>query len=108
MLFDANAFLRELGYSGTVADNILKEFSKKYGFATPEEKAALSLAFALFGGFCSDTDGVENRDGSIPGYGVKEAAQNRFAAAFEKILIKIIEIIKKFYPIFNQFFEKVI
>ena len=38
---------------------------------------------------------------------MKEAAQNRFAAAFEKILIKIIEIIKKFYPIFNQFFEKV-
>lgn len=108
VLFDANAFLRELGYSGTVADNILKEFSKKYGFATPEEKAALSLAFALFGGFCSDTDGVENRDGTIPGYGVKETAQNRFAAAFEKILIKIIEIIKKFYPIFNQFFEKVI
>lgn len=108
VLFDANAFLRELGYSGTVADNILKDFSKKYGFATPEEKAALSLAFALFGGFCSDTDGVENRDGTIPGYGVKETAQNRFAAAFEKILIKIIEIIKKFYPIFNQFFEKVI
>ena len=25
VLFDANAFLRELGYSGTVADNILKE-----------------------------------------------------------------------------------
>ena len=25
----------------------------------------------------------------------------------EKILIKIIEIIKKLYPIFNQFFEKV-
>lgn len=66
VLFDANAFLRELGYSGTVADNILKEFSKKYGFATPEEKAALSLAFALFGGFCSDTDGVENRTEPIP------------------------------------------
>lgn len=53
VLFDANAFLRELGYSGTVADNILKEFSKKYGFATPEEKAALSLAFALFGDFAA-------------------------------------------------------
>ena len=106
MLSDANALLQKLGYSGTAADNMLKKFSEEYGFATPEEKEALSVAFALFGGYCSETDGVDNRNGTLPGYGVKEDGQNKFVAFFEKIVQKILELLKTLPPIFAPYFVK--
>ncbi len=106
MLSDANALLQRLGYSGTAADNMLKKFSEEYGFATPEEKEALSVAFALFGGYCSETDGVDNRNGTLPGYGVKEDGQNKFVAFFEKIVQKILELLKTLPPIFAPYFVK--
>lgn len=106
ILADANALLQKIGYSGTVADNLLKDFSEKYGFATAEEKEALSVAFALFGGYCSETDGVENRNGTIPGYGVKEDGKNKFVVLFKKVIEKIIEIIKALPPIFSPYLTK--
>lgn len=106
ILSDANALLQKLGYSGTAADNMLKNFSEEYGFATPEEKEALSVAFALFGGYCSETDGVDNRSGTLPGYGIKEDAQNKFVVFFEKVVQKIIELLKTLPPIFAPYFAK--
>ena len=100
ILSDANALLQKLGYNGTVADNMLKNFSEKYGYATPEEKEALSVAFALFGGYCSETDGVDNRSGTIPGYGIKEGTQNKFVVMFENTAREIIKIIKKLLSVF--------
>lgn len=100
ILSDANALLQKLGYNGTAADNMLKNFSEKYGYATPEEKEALSVAFALFGGYCSETDGVDNRSGTIPGYGIKEGTQNKFVVMFENTAREIIKIIKKLLSVF--------
>ncbi len=79
---------------------MLKNFSEKYGYATPEEKEALSVAFALFGGYCSETDGVDNRSGTIPGYGKKEGTQNKFVVMFENTAREIIKIIKKLLSVF--------
>ena len=45
ILSGANEMLGKLGYKGSVADNMLRDFSEKYGFATPEEKEALAIAF---------------------------------------------------------------
>lgn len=106
ILSDANEILGKLGYKGSVADNMLRDFSEKYGFATPEEKEALAIAYGLWGGYFSDVDGVENRDGAIPGYAVKEANENQFIVMAKKLFKLVIDLLNKiiisFYPVFGK------
>lgn len=106
ILSDANEMLGKLGYKGSVADNMLRDFSEKYGFATPEEKEALAIAYGLWGGYFSDVDGVENRDGAIPGYAVKEANENQFIVMAKKLFKFVIDLLNKiiisFYPVFGK------
>lgn len=106
ILSDANEMLGKLGYKGSVADNMLRNFSEKYGFATPEEKEALAIAYGLWGGYFSDVDGVENRDGAIPGYAVKEANENQFIVMAKKLFKLVIDLLNKiiisFYPVFGK------
>lgn len=108
ILSDANEMLGKLGYKGSVADNMLRDFSEKYGFATPEEKEALAIAYGLWGGYFSDVDGVENRDGAIPGYAVKEANENQFIVMAKKLFKLVIDLLNKifisFYPVFGKYF----
>lgn len=105
-LSGANEMLGKLGYKGSVADNLLRDFSEKYGFATPEEKEALAIAYGLWGGYFSDVDGVENRDGAIPGYAVKEANENQFIVMAKKLFKLVIDLLNKiiisFYPVFGK------
>lgn len=106
ILSGANEMLGKLGYKGSVADNMLRDFSEKYGFATPEEKEALAIAYGLWGGYFSDVDGVENRDGAIPGYAVKEANENQFIIMAKKLFKLVIDLLNKifisFYPVFGK------
>lgn len=106
ILSGANEMLGKLGYKGSVADNMLRDFSEKYGFATPEEKEALAIAYGLWGGYFSDVDGVENRDGAIPGYAVKEANENQFIVMAKKFFKLVIDLLNKifisFYPVFGK------
>ncbi len=106
ILSGANEMLGKLGYKGSVADNMLRDFSEKYGFATPEEKEALAIAYGLWGGYFSDVDGVENRDGAIPGYAVKEANENPFIVMAKKFFKFVIDLLNKiiisFYPVFGK------
>lgn len=106
ILSGANEMLGKLGYKGSVADNMLRDFSEKYGFATPEEKEALAIAYGLWGGYFSDVDGVENRDGAIPGYAVKEANENQFIVKAKKLFKLVIDLLNKifisFYPVFGK------
>lgn len=106
ILSGANEMLGKLGYKGSVADNLLRDFSEKYGFATPEEKEALAIAYGLWGGYFSDVDGVENRDGAIPGYAVKEANENQFIVMAKKLFKLVIDFLNKilisFYPVFGK------
>lgn len=106
ILSGANEMLGKLGYKGSVADNMLRDFSEKYGFATPEEKEALAIAYGLWGGYFSDVDGVENRDGAIPGYAVKEANENQFIVTAKKLFNLVIDLLNKiiisFYPVFGK------
>lgn len=106
ILSGANEMLGKLGYKGSVADNMLRDFSEKYGFATPEEKEALAIAYGLWGGYFSDVDGVENRDGAIPGYAVKEANKNQFIVMAKKLFKLVIDFLNKilisFYPVFGK------
>lgn len=106
ILSDANEMLGKLGYKGSVADNMFRDFSEKYGFATPEEKEALAIAYGLWGGYFSDVDGVENRDGAIPGYAVKEANKNQFIVMAKKLFKLVIDLLNKifisFYPVFGK------
>lgn len=106
ILSGANEMLGKLGYKGSVADNLLRDFSEKYGFATPEEKEALAIAYGLWGGSFSDVDGVENRDGAIPGYAVKEANENQFIVMAKKLFKLVIDLLNKilisFYPVFGK------
>lgn len=106
ILAGANELLGKLGYKGSLADNMLREFSEKYGFATPEEKEALAIAYSLWGGYIGEVDGVENRNGTIPGYEVKEANTNQFIIIAENLVNLAKNIIKKLitfvYPIFGK------
>lgn len=106
ILSGANEMLGKLGYKGSVADNMLRDFSEKYGFATPEEKEALAIAYGLWGGYFSDVDGVENRDGAIPGYAVKESNENQFIVMAKKLFKLVIDLLNKifisFYPVFGK------
>lgn len=106
ILSGANEMLGKLGYKGSVADNMLRDFSEKYGFATPEEKEALAIAYGLWGGYFSDVDGVENRDGAFPGYAVKEANENQFIVMAKKLFKLVIDLLNKiiisFYPVFGK------
>lgn len=106
ILAGANELLGKLGYKGSLADNMLREFSEKYGFATPEEKEALAIAYSLWGGYIGEVDGVENRNGTIPGYEVKEASTNQFIIIAENLVKLAKNIIKKLitfvYPIFGK------
>lgn len=106
ILSGTNEMLGKFGYKGSVADNMLRDFSEKYGFATPEEKEALAIAYGLWGGYFSDVDGVENRDGAIPGYAVKEANENQFIVMAKKLFKLVIDLLNKiiisFYPVFGK------
>lgn len=106
ILAGANELLGKIGYKGSLADNMLREFSEKYGFATPEEKEALAIAYSLWGGYIGEVDGVENRNGTIPGYEVKEANTNQFIIIAENLVKLAKNIIKKLitfvYPIFGK------
>ena len=106
ILAGTNELLGKLGYKGSLADNMLREFSEKYGFATPEEKEALAIAYSLWGGYIGEVDGVENRNGTIPGYEVKEANTNQFIIIAENLVNLAKNIIKKLitfvYPIFGK------
>lgn len=106
ILAGANELLGKLGYKGSLADNMLREFSEKYSFATPEEKEALAIAYSLWGGYIGEVDGVENRNGTIPGYEVKEASTNQFIIIAENLVKLAKNIIKKLitfvYPIFGK------
>lgn len=106
ILSGTNEMLGKFGYKGSVADNMLRDFSEKYGFATPEEKEALAIAYGLWGGYFSDVDGVENRDGAIPGYAVKEANKNQFIVMAKKLFKLVIDLLNKiiisFYPVFGK------
>lgn len=106
ILSGANEMLGKLGYKGSVADNMLRDFSEKYGFATPEEKEALAIVYGLWGGYIGEVDGVENRNGTIPGYEVKEANTNQFIIISENLVNLAKNIIKKLitfvYPIFGK------
>lgn len=106
MLSNANDLLHKLGCQGGVANNTFKAFSEKYGFATPEEKEALAIAYSLWGGYIGEVDGVENRDGTIPGYGIKEEGTNPFVAAIQKILKLTIDFINKIADIIFRVFGR--
>ena len=106
MLSNANDLLHKLGCQGGVADNTFKAFSEKYGFATPEEKEALAIAYSLWGGYIGEVDGVENRDGTIPGYGIKEEGTNPFVTAIQKILKLTIDFINKIADIIFRVFGR--
>lgn len=95
MLANANEILQKLGCEGGIADNMFKRFCEKNGFATPAEKEAVAIAYSLWGGYIGEVDGVENRNGTIPGYGVREAYRNQFVVAFEKLVKLTIDMIKK-------------
>lgn len=106
MLASANELLGKLGYKGGIADNMLRDFSEKYGFATPEEKEAIAIAYGLWGGYIGEVDGVENRDGTIPGYAVKEANTNQFVVIAQKLIKLAMDILHKViisvYPVFGK------
>lgn len=106
MLAGANELLGKLGYKGSVADNMLRNFSEKYGFATPEEKEALAIAYSLWGGYIGEVDGVDNRNGTIPGYAVKEANTNQFVVIAQKLVKLAMDILNKViisvYPVFGK------
>ncbi len=106
MLASANELLGKLGYKGSVADNMLRDFSEKYGFATPEEKEALAIAYSLWGGYIGEVDGVDNRNGTIPGYAVKEANTNQFVVIAQKLVKLAMDILNKViisvYPVFGK------
>lgn len=106
ILAGTNELLGKLGYKGKLAENMLRDFSEKYGFATPEEKEALAIAYSLWGGYIGEVDGVENRNGAIPGYEVKEANTNQFVIIAENLVKLANNIIKKLiasvYPIFGK------
>lgn len=106
ILSGTNEMLGKFGYKGSVADNMLRDFSEKYGFATPEEKEALAIAYGLWGGYIGEVDGVENRNGAIPGYAVKEANENQFIVMAKKLFKLVIDLLNKiiisFYPVFGK------
>ena len=106
MLAGTNELLGKLGYKGSVADNMLRDFSEKYGFATPEEKEALAIAYSLWGGYIGEVDGVDNRNGTIPGYAVKEANTNQFVVIAQKLVKLAMDILNKViisvYPVFGK------
>lgn len=104
LLSTANEMLHKIGYEGNIADNTFKSFCEKYGFATPAEKEALTIAFSLYGGYISDVDGVENRDGSIPGYAVKEDSENQFVVVIKKIIAFCFELLGKIIILGGKFF----
>lgn len=91
----ANELLQKLGYEGGIADNSFKAFCERYGFVSPAEREALALAYSLWGGYIGEVDGVENRNGTISGYGVKEGGTNTFVAVFKKLVKLAMKIIGK-------------
>lgn len=85
-LSEVNELLQKLGYDGRIADNSFRDFCERYGFVSPAEREALAIAYGLWGGYIAEVDGVENRDGTIPGYSVKEGGTNQFVALFKKLV----------------------
>lgn len=101
-----NELLAKHGYEGGIADNSFRAFCERYGFISPVEREALALAYSLWGGYIGEVDGVENRDGTIPGYSVKENGANPFVAAFKNLVKLVISIIGKIIILGSPIFGK--
>lgn len=75
LLSAANALI---GGDAGIAENLAKVGSSVFGDVSPAEYFVLAVASPAVNAFCSDTDGVDNVSGTIPGYEAQEDAANIF------------------------------
>ena len=75
LLSAANALI---GGDAGIAENLTKVGSSVFGDVSPAEYFVLAVASPAVNAFCSDTDGVDNVSGTIPGYEAQEDAANIF------------------------------
>lgn len=78
-----------------IAQAITKFLTSVFGAATPIEKAAVNAIAPLIDAYASDTDGVDNIAGTIPGYSPEEP--EGIIDIISDILNKVIEYIKSIF-----------
>ncbi len=85
----ANAAQAYLGVSGT-DEQFTEDYSEKDPI-TPMEYFLLSVASPIINQFACDTDGVNDNNGELPGYGADElkTMENDLTGFFHDILLKI-------------------
>lgn len=75
LLKAANSFLAELGY-GPVADSLIKYCVSKFGVYTKAEIFLVAIASPILYKFACDSDGVDDNNGVIEGYGTVNVKNN--------------------------------
>lgn len=100
LLSAANMLLENFGYEDGIADSITKFATDKLGGVSTVEYFLLALVSPLLLEFIADDDGVDDNNGTLPGYGVtgSDVAMNniaeKFKNFFEIVIMYITYIIK--------------
>lgn len=105
-LKSANALLENLGTS-TICGDFTRFCTKIFGPVTAGEYFLLAVASPLLYVFASDSDGVDDNNGFVPGYGTVTAAQRSADAAanFRSILEKLVTYFGFFITYFLRIFR---
>ena len=92
LLSAANMLLETFGYEDGIADSITKFATDKLGGVSTVEYFLLALVSPLLLEFIADDDGVDDNNGTLPGYGVSgsDVAMNNFAEKIKNIFDTVI------------------
>lgn len=69
LLLDANKLYIKLGFTGSIADNLVKRSASVFGAITPADYFAVAIVSPIICGYLGSSSTLGNAEGEIPGYG---------------------------------------
>ncbi len=104
LLSAANMLLNNFGYDDGIADSITKYATDKLGGVSTVEYFLLALVSPLLLEFIADDDGVDDNNGTLPGYGVtgNDVAMNNLSEKIKNIIDTVIMYIKYIIKILTR------
>lgn len=107
LLGAANMLFEKFGMEDGVADSITKFATDKLGGVSTVEYFLLALVSPLLLEFIADDDGVDDNNGTIPGYGItgSDVAMDNFSVKIKKVFETVIMYIEYIIKIISRAVE---
>ena len=107
LLGAANMLLDKFGYEDGIADSITKLATDTFGGVSTAEYFLLALVSPLLIEVIADDDGVDDNNGTLPGYGVKgtDVALGNYSDSIEKFFAAVFAYIDYIVKVIMRAFE---